>query len=118
MNAVDAVEHGLPLALDDLAAADGIESVLPLAGPGAGGPRKLGRGPPHQASDAAELVDGHSGGMQTIALRQADAPRVARLTVAQHCRNANTGPECADSAVLATSEVVTNTLVHGHGAIR
>lgn len=55
--------------------------------------------------------------MQTLTLGGPDAPRVARLAVARHCRDARTGPECAQLAVLATSEVVTNALVHGRGAV-
>lgn len=42
---------------------------------------------------------------------------MARTTVAQHCRAASTGPECAAAAAVATSEVVTNALVHGHGPV-
>ena len=55
--------------------------------------------------------------MHALTLGGPDAPRVARQTVAEHCREAGTGPECVDLAVLATSEVVTNALVHGSGAV-
>lgn len=55
--------------------------------------------------------------MQTVALERSDAPRVARATVARYCQAARTGPQCADFAALATSEVVTNAVVHGVGAV-
>lgn len=34
------------------------------------------------------------------------------------CAEASTGPECADAAVLMTSELVTNALRHGSGPVR
>ncbi len=53
----------------------------------------------------------------------------ARAFVSDHCRTANVSPDNADTAVLLTSEVVTNAFLHGrslttvtvnitHGAVR
>lgn len=53
-----------------------------------------------------------------IALRHAGAVRTARGLVAQACADAATGPECAATAALLTSEVVTNALLHGRGRVR
>ncbi len=44
-------------------------------------------------------------------------PGAARRAVSQACRDASTGAACEESAVLATSEVVTNALLHGQGKI-
>ncbi len=62
---------------------------------------------------------------------QPDFARVrdARAFVSDHCRTANVSPDNADTAVLLTSEVVTNAFLHGrslttvtvnitHGAVR
>lgn len=56
--------------------------------------------------------------MRTFALVRDSAPRDARGAVAASCRAAVTGPQCADSAALMTSEVVTNALRYSAGAIR
>lgn len=53
-----------------------------------------------------------------IALRHAGAVRAARRLVAQACHDAATGPECASTAALLTSELVTNALLHGTGRVR
>ncbi len=55
--------------------------------------------------------------MLTVTLSRRDAPRQARRLVAEGCAEAATGPECADAAAVMTSEVVTNALLHGSGAI-
>lgn len=55
--------------------------------------------------------------MTTVTLDRHDAPRAARRLVAQGCAGAATGPECADSAALMTSELVTNAVTHGRGDI-
>ena len=56
--------------------------------------------------------------MQTLILSAGDAPRAARRAIAECCTRASTGPECAEHAVLLTSEVVTNALRHGTGQVR
>lgn len=56
--------------------------------------------------------------MKDIDLVRGSLPAAARRAVAGACRDAGTGPECLDAAVLMTSEVVTNALVHGQGEIR
>ena len=56
--------------------------------------------------------------MQTLFLAAGDAPRAARKAVADCCTRASTGPECAEHAVLLTSEVVTNALRNGTGQVR
>jgi anti-sigma regulatory factor (Ser/Thr protein kinase) len=56
--------------------------------------------------------------MQTMTLDARDAPSAARRAVAACCADASTGPECADAAVLMTSELVTNALRHGSGVVR
>ena len=56
--------------------------------------------------------------MQTLTLEGLSAPRVARQAVAQRCKEANAGPECAAIAAVATSEVVTNAVIHGAGQVR
>ncbi len=54
--------------------------------------------------------------MDPVALDGKDGARVARGIVATECGQAGTGPECTDSAVLLTSELVTNALKHGQGS--
>lgn len=61
---------------------------------------------------------GHIGHVQTLILTAGDGPRAARKAVADCCTRASTGPECAEHAVLLTSEVVTNALRHGTGQVR
>lgn len=56
--------------------------------------------------------------MDTLTLAPDDAPRAARRAVQGCCAQAVTGPECAEHAVLLTSEVVTNAFVHGSGTVR
>lgn len=56
--------------------------------------------------------------MQDFELDRGSLPSAARRAVASVCRDASTGPECLDAAVLLTSEVVTNALVHGQGEVR
>lgn len=56
--------------------------------------------------------------MKDIVLDRDSLPGAARRAVAGACRDAGTGPECLDSAVLMTSEVVTNALLHGDGEVR
>lgn len=46
-----------------------------------------------------------------------DAPRVARRAVADCCAAAGAGPICIDSSSLMTSELVTNAVRHGMGAV-
>ncbi|MCW2715665.1 MAG: ATP-binding region ATPase domain protein [Frankiales bacterium] len=46
------------------------------------------------------------------------AARTARRVVAGVCADAETGSECSDAAVLMTSELVTNAVLHGIGAVR
>ena len=46
------------------------------------------------------------------------AVRIARRAVAQSCADAAAGPRCTDAAVLLTSELVTNALLHGQGRVR
>lgn len=55
--------------------------------------------------------------MAMVTLNRDDAPRAARRLVAAGCASAATGHECADSAAVMTSEVVTNALLHGAGEI-
>ena len=55
--------------------------------------------------------------MTTVTLNREDAPRAARRLVAQGCASAMTGAECADSAAVMTSELVTNAVTHGMGDI-
>lgn len=55
--------------------------------------------------------------MTTVTLDRKDAPRAARRLVAAGCAEAATGPQCAESAALMTSEVVTNAVLHGTGDI-
>lgn len=50
-------------------------------------------------------------------LDRQNAPRAARRLVAAGCARAATGRECADSAGLLASEVVTNALLHGDGDV-
>ena len=57
-------------------------------------------------------------GTGTLTLTATDAPRVARRAVAEHCRTTATGSECSEAAVLLTSEVVTNAVLHGSGVVR
>lgn len=61
---------------------------------------------------------GKTGRMQTMTLSAGDAPGAARRAVAERCAEAATGPECAEAAVLLTSELVTNALRHGSGPVR
>ncbi len=56
--------------------------------------------------------------MQTMTLSPGDEPGAARRAVAGCCANAETGPECADAAVLMASELVSNALRHGSGPVR
>ena len=56
--------------------------------------------------------------MRHIALDQRQLPGAARRAVSRVCREVATGPVCAESAALLTSEVVTNALVHGRGDVR
>ncbi len=56
--------------------------------------------------------------MQDFDLDRGSLPAAARRVVAGACRDAGTGPECLDAAVLMTSEVVTNALRHGQGEVR
>jgi len=53
-----------------------------------------------------------------ITLQHRGAPRTARRVVAEYCRDARAGNECRDTAVLLTSELVTNALLHGRGPVR
>ncbi|GAC1441098.1 MAG: ATP-binding protein [Mycobacteriales bacterium] len=55
--------------------------------------------------------------MNSVALHSQDGARVARGIVASECTNARTGAECSNSAVLLTSELVTNALRHGRGSV-
>lgn len=55
--------------------------------------------------------------MTTVTLNRKDAPRAARRLVAEGCASAATGTQCADSAALMTSEVVTNAVTHSTGDI-
>lgn len=55
--------------------------------------------------------------MDTVALDREDGARVARGIVASECEDADTGTEATDSAVLLTSELVTNALEHGRGSV-
>ena len=52
-----------------------------------------------------------------MALGPGDGARVARGIVAAKCDDAHTGTEAAESAVLLTSELVTNALKHGRGSV-
>lgn len=56
--------------------------------------------------------------MQDFEFDRGSLPAAARGAVAGACRDAETGPECLDAAVLMTSEVVTNALLHGQGEVR
>lgn len=56
--------------------------------------------------------------MQDFEFDRGSLPAAARRAVAGACRDAETGPECLDAAVLMTSEVVTNALLHGQGEVR
>lgn len=56
--------------------------------------------------------------MQTVTLPPVDAPRAARRVVQGCCAQAVSGPECTEHALLLTSEIVTNALVHGSGTVR
>jgi anti-sigma regulatory factor (Ser/Thr protein kinase) len=69
------------------------------------------------AADAS-LGSGHHMKMQTLTLSAGDAPSAARRAVAGCCADAATGPECAEAAVLMTSELATNALRHGSGPVR
>ena len=53
-----------------------------------------------------------------ITLEHEGATRAARRAVASCCSAAAAGPDCQDTAVLLTSELVTNALLHGRGRIR
>ena len=53
-----------------------------------------------------------------MVLKHAGAARTARRLVAQACVDAGTGPDCAATAELLTSELVTNALLHGRGRVR
>ena len=46
-----------------------------------------------------------------------EAPRAARRAVVDCCSQAGTGPVCAESTELMTSEVVTNGVLYGGGQI-
>jgi anti-sigma regulatory factor (Ser/Thr protein kinase) len=56
--------------------------------------------------------------MRTQVLVRDTAPVDARRAVALQCRSAATGPTCTESAVVATSEVVTNAVRYSAGEIR
>ncbi len=56
--------------------------------------------------------------MATLTLEYGAAARTARRVVAGVCADAETGSECADAAVLMTSELVTNAVLHGTGDVR
>ncbi len=51
-------------------------------------------------------------------LDRSGAARTARHLVTQWCCDARAGTQCCDTAVLLTSEIVTNALLHGCGAVR
>ncbi|MFC6850890.1 ATP-binding protein [Aquipuribacter hungaricus] len=53
-----------------------------------------------------------------MAIDQGGLPGDARRAVSRVCRQARTGAGCEASAVLLTSEVVTNAMVHGTGVVR
>lgn len=55
--------------------------------------------------------------MPRLALPQHELPGAARRAVLRVCRGALPGRVCEDSALLLTSEVVTNALVHGRGDV-
>lgn len=55
--------------------------------------------------------------MDMVTLAREDASRAARRLVAADCARAGTGRRCAEAADLMTSEVVTNAMLHGQGAI-
>ncbi len=56
--------------------------------------------------------------MRDFELSRSTLPASARRAVADACRDARTGPQCLDAAVLLTSEVVTNALRYGQGEVR
>lgn len=55
--------------------------------------------------------------MLTITLTHEGAARTARRVVQKCCLEAAVGPDCRDTAVLLTSEIVTNALLHGEGNV-
>lgn len=64
------------------------------------------------------LENGHTGRVHTVTLEYGAAARTARRVVAACCEHAATGAECTDAAVLLTSEVVTNAVLHGGGEVQ
>jgi len=56
--------------------------------------------------------------VQDFKLDRGSPPPAARRVVAGACRDAKTGPECLDAAVLLTNDVVTHALLHGRGEVR
>lgn len=64
------------------------------------------------------VENGHTGRVDTVTLEYGAAARTARRVVADCCLYASTGAECADAAVLMTSELVTNAVLHGGGEVR
>jgi len=53
-----------------------------------------------------------------MTLQPRSAPQIARQVVSQSCRDAQVDDECRDTAVLLTSELVTNALLHGRAPVR